>query len=142
MAVELPEIYSHAAMPVRHQAVGIICGPAAEGQAFGLHPPEDPVILLIREVKSIMVVLQLFRNKVEDATGVLVVGEVDGQMLVDGNLGKAPLGWLYLEAEELAEAALSFAGTIRWFSLIAMLYLQLLCGGRSQRPYSVPCPGA
>jgi hypothetical protein len=45
--------------------------------------------------------LQLFRHKVEDLPGVLVVGEVDGQVLINRHLGKAALGWLHLKAEDL-----------------------------------------
>src|SRR5882724_3224005 len=57
MAVELPEIEGPAATAVRDPAVRIICRPAAVDQALGLHPPEDPVELLIRNVTSVMMAL-------------------------------------------------------------------------------------
>src|SRR5438128_343683 len=103
MTVELPEIEGPAATAVRDPAVCIICRPAAVGQALGLHPREDPVELLIRDVKSVMVALQLFRYKMEEAPGVFVVGEVDGEVLVDRYLGEAPGGWLHREAEDLGK---------------------------------------
>ncbi len=87
MAVELPEIQGPAATAVPDPAVRISCGPATVDQALRFNPPEDPVELLIRDVKSVMVALQLFRHEVEDALGVVVVGEVDGQVLVEGHLG-------------------------------------------------------
>jgi hypothetical protein len=39
-----------------------------------------------------------------------------------------------ISAKSWAEASLSFAGTIRWFNLIAMLYLFCLVGCCRQRP--------
>lgn len=65
--------------------------------------PEDPVKLLIRDVKSVMVALQLFRHTLEDAPGACVGGEVDGEVLVDRYLGEAPFGWHHHEAEDLGE---------------------------------------
>src|SRR5256712_12036399 len=103
MAVELPEIEGPAATAVRDLAVRLLGRPAAVGQALGLHPPKDAVELLIRGVKSVMVALPLFRHKMEDAPGVFVVGEVDGEVLVDRVLGEAPLGWLQCEAEDIGE---------------------------------------
>ena len=103
MAVELPEIEGPAATAVRDLAVRLLGRPAAVGQAPGLHPPKDAVELLIRDVKSVMVALQLFRHKMEDAPGVFVVGEVDGEVLVDRDLGEASCGWLHREAEDLGE---------------------------------------
>jgi hypothetical protein len=103
MAVEFPEIDGPAATAVCDLAVRLRGRPAAVGQALGLHPPKDAVERLIRDVKRVMVALELFRHKMEDAPGVFVVGEVDGEVLVDRDLGEAPLGWLHREAEDLGE---------------------------------------
>src|SRR5262249_6849174 len=46
MAVDPPKVEGPPATAVRDPAVRILCRPAAVGQAFGLHPPEDPVELL------------------------------------------------------------------------------------------------
>src|SRR5215467_7661444 len=103
MTVELPEIQGPAATAVRDQAIRLRGRPTAVGQALGLHPPKDAVELLIRNVKRIMVALQLFRHKMEDAPGVFIIGEVDGEVLVERHLGEAPFGWLHREAEDLGE---------------------------------------
>jgi len=103
MAVELPEIQGPAATAVCDLAIRLRSRPAAVGQALRLHPLKDAVELLIRDVKSVMVALQLFRHKMEDAPGVFVVGEVDGEVLVDRDLGEAPFGWLHREVEDLGE---------------------------------------
>jgi hypothetical protein len=39
----------------------------------------------------------------EDAPGVFIIGEVDGEVLVERHLGEAPFGWLHREAEDLGE---------------------------------------
>ena len=104
MAVELPEIEGPAATAVRDLAIRLRCRSAAVGQTLGLHPPKDAVELLIRDMKSVMVALQLVRHKMEDAPGVFVVGEVDGEVLVDRYLGEAPFRWLYREAENSAKS--------------------------------------
>jgi hypothetical protein len=88
MAVELPEIEGPAATAVRDLAVCVRGRPTAVGQALGLHPPKDTVELLIRNVKRVMVALQLFRHKMEDAPGVFIISEVDGEVLVDKCLFK------------------------------------------------------
>src|SRR5207245_4731703 len=103
MAVELPEIEGPAATALRDLAVRILGRPAAVGQALGLHPPKDAVELLIRDVKRVMVALELFRHKMEDTPGVFVIGEVDGEVLIDRYLGEAPLGWLHREAKDFGE---------------------------------------
>src|SRR5215813_13156131 len=103
MTVELPEIEGPAATAVRDLAIRLRGWPAAVGQALRLHPPKDAVELLIRDVKRVMVALQLFRHKMEDAPGVFVVGEVDGEVLVERHLGEAPLRGLHREAEDLGE---------------------------------------
>ena len=54
-------------------------------------------------MKRVMVALQLFRYKMEDAPGVFVVGEVDGEVFVERYLGEAPFRWLHREAEDLGE---------------------------------------
>src|SRR2546425_7494419 len=103
MAVELPEIEGPTATAVRDLAVRILGRPATVGQALGLHSPKDAVELLIRDVKSVMVALELFRHKMEDAPGVFVVGEIDGEVLIDRYLGEAPFGGLHREAEDLGK---------------------------------------
>src|SRR5919106_4935772 len=103
MAVELPEIQGPATTAVSNPAIRVGGRPAAVRQAFGFHPCQDPIELFIRDVKSVMMALQLFRHKVEDLPSVLVVGEVDGQVLINGHLGKAALGWLHLKAEDLCK---------------------------------------
>src|SRR5262249_56951225 len=103
MTVEFPEIEGPAATAVRDQAIRVRGRPTAVGQALGLHPPKDAVELLLRDVKRVMVALQLFRDKMEDAPGVFVVGEVDGEVLVERHLGEAPSRGFHREAEDLGE---------------------------------------
>src|SRR5215471_4509972 len=103
MTVEFPKIEGPAATAVRDLAIRLRSRPAAVGQALRLHPPKDAVELLLCDMKRVMVALQLFRHKMEDASGVFIVGEVDGEVLVDRHLGEAPFGWLHREAEDLGE---------------------------------------
>ena len=103
MPVEFPEIEGPPATAVRDQAIPLRSRPTAVGQALRFHPPKDAVELLIRDVKRVMVALQLFRDKMEDAPGVYVVGKVDGEMLVERYLGEAPFSGCHREAEKLGE---------------------------------------
>ena len=92
MTVELPKIEGPAAPAIRDLAIRLRGRPATVGQTLCLHPPKDAVELLICDMKRVMVALQLFRHKMEDAPGVFVVGEVDGEVLVNRYLSEAPFG--------------------------------------------------
>src|SRR5262252_3233646 len=103
MTVELPKIEGPAAPAIRDLAIRLRGRPAAVGQALCLHPPKDTVELRIRDVKRVMVALQLVRHKMEDAPGVFIVGEVDGEVLVEMLLCEAPFRGLHREAEDLGK---------------------------------------
>src|SRR5262245_54531382 len=103
MTIELPKIEGPAAPAIRDLAIRLRGRPAAVGQALCLHPPKDAVELLICDMKRVMVALQLVRHKMEDAPGVFVVGEVDGEVLVERHLGEAPFRGLHREAEDLSK---------------------------------------
>ena len=92
-----------ASTAVRDQAIRLRGRPTAVGQALRFHPPKDAIELRIRNVKRVMVALELFRDTMEDAPGVCVVGKVDREMLVKRHLGEAPFRGFHREAEELDE---------------------------------------
>jgi hypothetical protein len=114
MTVEFPEIEGPAATAVCDLAVRLRGRPAAVGHALRLHPPKDAIELLLRDVKRVMVALQLVRHKMEDASGVCVVGKVDGEVLVGRHLGEAPFRGLHREAKDLGEELGRGAFVLRW----------------------------
>src|SRR5215831_2711745 len=55
-----------ASTAVRDQAIRLRGRPTAVGQALRFHPPKDAIELRIRNVKRVMVALELVRHKMED----------------------------------------------------------------------------
>jgi hypothetical protein len=67
---------------------------------------------------------------------VFVVGEVDGEVLVDRHLGEAPFGWLHREAEDLGEELGQGKFVLRRHDKVVSLNFSQFVEGRRWCPWA------
>src|SRR6266542_5803187 len=103
MTVRVLEVEATAAASGIDLAVGMAIRLAAVGERLGLDPAENVFELLVADVKREVQAQTAPRLVGRITPGVGVVGEVEGEGLIDLHLGEVAAARLDLQAEDLGE---------------------------------------
>src|SRR5258705_1419168 len=105
MTVGILEVEATAAPAGVDLAVCVAVRLAPVGKCLGLHPAEDGLELLVADVKREVETQTVPRRSGGIAPRVRIVGEVEGEALVDLHLGEVAATRLHPQAEDLGKEA-------------------------------------